>query len=64
MAAKFICDGCGKEAPATYGVTGQAFHPPSWFQRSDDDGPQHACCRKCIDKIAAETGKTRVILPV
>jgi hypothetical protein len=63
MAAEAICDGCGKRAPMEYG--GHNWHkPPSWFERSDDDGPQTACSRECIDKIAAQTGKTRCILPI
>jgi hypothetical protein len=41
------------------------WHKPShWFERSDKDGIQTACCRPCIDKIASKTGKTSVVLPV
>ena len=62
MACKYICDGCGKEAPAER--THNWFKPSSWFQRSDDDGIQDACSRECIQKIAAKTGKTDVVLPI
>jgi len=63
MACKFICDGCGKEQFAGY--NGRDWVKPKlWFQRSDDDGPQDACSRECIDKISKLTGKTRIILPI
>lgn len=63
MSAKFICDGCGKEASARIGIDG-AWHKPSvWFCRSDNDGIQNACSRECIDKISAKTGKTSVVAP-
>lgn len=66
MACKFICDGCGKEVAAAFYRKGDAgWHKPrSWFQRQDDDGPQDACCRECIEKIAAKSGKTGVVLPI
>lgn len=63
MAAKAICDGCGKEAPMFVGERGDYFKPPSWFQRSDKDGIQLACSRECIAKIAAKTGKTDLVAP-
>lgn len=63
MACKFICDGCGKEEPATQ--THTDFHKPRlWFQRSDKDGIQVACSRDCIEKISEKTGKTGLVLPV
>ena len=63
MAAKIICDGCGKEVPME--SNGQSwFKPASWFERSDKDGIQTACSRKCIEKISKESGKTGVVLPV
>ena len=61
MACEYICDGCGQRASATRGGLGW-FKPYEWFQRSDTDGPQDACSRVCIDRIAAKSGKTRVIL--
>ena len=64
MTVEFVCDGCGKRAPAVYGASGDAFKPSSWFQRSDEDGPQHACSRACIDVVAKKTGKTDAILPI
>lgn len=62
MACKFICDGCGKEAPATHNSQ-QYFKPGSWFKRSDEDGIQDACSRECIEKIAEKTKKTGLVAP-
>jgi len=63
MACKFICDGCGKEAPGS--AYNHNWHKPnSWFERSDGDGIQTACSRECIDKIAEKSGKTSVVLPI
>lgn len=64
MSAKYICDGCGAEAKATYGIHGDAFKPRDWYERSDPYKPQHACSRQCIEKVAKETGKTDVVLPI
>lgn len=64
MAAEFICDGCGRRAPAVEGRDGNYHKPRSWFQRSDDDGIQLACNRECIKKIAEDSGKTSVVLPI
>lgn len=67
MSAEYICDGCGKrELAVHYGKFGGSrnWHKPEkWYQRQDEDGPQDACSRQCIDKIAEQTGKSRVILP-
>lgn len=62
MACEFICDGCGKRAKAWYNGR-DYFKPARWYQRSDEDGIQDACCRECIEKVAKETKKTRVIVP-
>lgn len=64
MAAISVCDGCGKQKPMIPGADGHWHKPGSWFERSDDDGIQTACCRECIDKIAEKTGKTSVVLPI
>lgn len=58
----FRCDGCGcREA----GYFRNGWHKPNrWYQRQDDDGPQIACSRECIDKIAEKSGKTSVVLPI
>lgn len=64
VSVKFVCDGCGKEAAGSFNRLGSSFKPDSWFSRSDDDGTQMACSRECIDKIAAATGKTGVVLPI
>lgn len=60
---KFVCDGCGKECTAFWNGH-DYFKPASWFQRADDDGPQDACSRECIEKIAEKSGKTKVVLPI
>jgi hypothetical protein len=63
MAAEAICDGCGKRQRMPYGM-GAYVKPHDWYQRSDDDGIQVACSRRCIDRIAEKTGKTSVVLPI
>ena len=64
MSAEIICDGCGKRKPMVAGKDGNWHKPASWFERSDEDGIQTACCRKCIDATAAKTGKSSTILPL
>lgn len=65
MAAKWICDGCGKEAPAlAEGRIPKWSKPQLWFSRSDDDGIQDACSRACVDQIASATGKTNLVMPL
>jgi hypothetical protein len=63
MAAKIICDGCGKEAPMS-SSHGNWFKPYSWYERSDEDGIQSVCSRECIKKAAEKSGKTDVVLPI
>jgi hypothetical protein len=63
MGAEIICDGCGKRAPMDW-AHGNWFKPDLWYQRSDKDGIQTACSRKCIERIAQATGKTGVVLPI
>lgn len=63
MACEYICDACGKRMKASHNRR-DWLKPRSWFQRSDKDGPQDACSRECIKKIAEKTGKTNVILPI
>lgn len=63
MACEYICDGCGKRAPAHHNGVNW-FKPGSWFERSDKDGIQTACSRTCIDKIASSSGKTAVVVPL
>jgi hypothetical protein len=63
MSCKFTCDGCGEEESGYY-ANGHWFKPHSWFERSDEDGPQTACSRRCIETIAAKTGKTPCVLPI
>ena len=67
MAAKFICDGCGKEEQAIfYSANPNGWHKPEdWFQRSDkESGPQDCCSRECIQIVAKRTGKTALVSPV
>ncbi len=64
MAVEFICDGCGKRSPGWANRMGSWFKPNSWYERTDDDGTQTACSRKCIAKVAEQTDKTSVVLPV
>lgn len=64
MAAESICDGCGKRAPMEHGVNGTWHKPRSWYERSDEDGIQTACCRECIEKVAEKTGKSSLVLPI
>lgn len=63
MACKYICDGCGREEPGIPGAH-EWRKPHNWFQRSDEDGPQDACSRECIKRIAEKSGKTGLVLPV
>ncbi len=63
MACKIICDGCGKEENGEY--ANHSWHKPhQWYERKDEDGPQTACSRQCIDLIAKKTGKTDLVCPV
>ena len=63
MGCEFVCDGCGKREQASI-VNGEYHKPWDWFGRRDKDGPQVACSRECINKVAAETGKTGLVLPI
>lgn len=63
MACEYICDGCGKRAPAENNRLGY-FKPHGWYQRGDKDGIQDACSRECIQKIAKKSGKTDLVAPV
>lgn len=64
MGVKFICDGCGKEEPADFNTERSPIKPREWYARFDGDGAQYACSRRCIEKVAAKTGKTNVVLPI
>jgi hypothetical protein len=63
MATEWICDGCGAREPGVIGGRGW-IKPPRWYERQDADGIQTACSRECIDKIAKDSGKTSVVLPI
>lgn len=60
----FTCDGCGKQEPGSSNRQGYWFKPSGWYQRTDEEGTQLACSRECIEKIAAASGKTPVVLPI
>ncbi len=64
MACEFICDGCGRREPGQANRFGDWFKPSHWFQRADADGTQTACSRECIEKVAAKSGKTSIVLPI
>ncbi len=39
------------------------WHKPfNWFQRQDKDGIQDACCIKCVEKVAEQSGKSNNII--
>lgn len=62
MSAEIICDGCGKREPMR--VANHQWHKPSdWFERSDKDGIQSACSRRCIEIVATKSGKTDLVSP-
>lgn len=63
MACFFECDNCGKRQQVTPWPGGW-FKPDHWYERSDKDGTQTVCSRKCIEELAAKTGKTNVVLPI
>lgn len=63
MAIECICDGCGAREPAER-WPGGIFKPRHWYARKDADGEQLACSRACIEKVAAKTGKTSLVLPI
>ena len=63
MAVEYICDGCGKRERGMHNGR-DWFKPSHWYQRADNDGPQEACSRECIDAVAEKTGKTSVVLPI
>jgi len=63
MSVIFVCDGCGKQQEGERWPRG-TFKPSHWYTRSDDDGEQHACSRKCIEVVAEKTGKTDLVNPI
>lgn len=61
----FRCDGCGATAPGEFGRGSLGWHKPGhWYMRSDDNGPQIACSRKCIDIASKAAGTSPVVLPI
>ena len=66
MSAFIKCDGCGKKEPMIFYPNGSPgwYKPEHWFRRQDEDGPQDACSRACVAKIAAKSKKTDVVSPL
>lgn len=63
----FICDGCGLQADGTFGPMCEAYKPRDWYARLDAAGDrkvQIACSRRCIDIVAAKSGKTNLVLSI
>lgn len=59
------CMGCGKEAVGQFYEHSQAWHKPrDWYQRSDKNGVELACSRKCIDAISSKSGSSPLVLPI
>lgn len=46
-----ICDGCGKSAALVRNTSGWLELPPLWYERLVGGRLEHACCRKCCDKL-------------
>jgi hypothetical protein len=65
MACEYICDGCGKRESGSY-LKGFGYQPPKGWQiaYADYNRRMDACSRDCIEKIAAKTGKTGIVLPL
>ena len=66
MSAKYICDGCGKEEPASYYGNGsrEVTKPHDWYQRCDSKGYQVACSRDCIETAARKFNVHSIVLPI
>ena len=64
MSVIFKCDGCGRQEEGWFNSMGKATKPNHWYQRSDKDGTQVACSRRCIETVAELSGKTACVLPV
>jgi hypothetical protein len=60
MSAKYICDNCGKEAPAT-NLGGEWAKPNRWLQRKGAYGIHDACSIACFEKIAAIAERARIV---
>ncbi len=63
MACEFICDGCGKRAPACHSAMGRPFKPRSWYARTEGNKELHAGSRECIETIREKTGDGTPIMP-
>ena len=65
MAAIFVCDACGKQAPGTSNGL-QWFKPDDWFERTPkgERTPLTACSRECVDRINDERGERTPIIPI
>jgi hypothetical protein len=71
MSCKFICDGCGKEAPGYYNGR-DWFKPNSWFAKNIDNENSKSdklicltvCSRDCIKKASKKFETDNVIIPI
>lgn len=60
MSVEYICDGCGKRAPAQNGI----FKPDEWYERlTENDVRQHVCSYECIKIVEQKTGITSPVMP-
>lgn len=62
---EYICDGCGLRKLGEFSEPARIVLKPSeWFERSDKDGYQIACSRKCVERVANKSGKTSLVAPI
>lgn len=57
---KYVCDGCGAEAPARLNIQNAPIKPADWFVKHDDEGAWHACSRECVNQIGRGVDKDAV----
>ncbi len=60
-----FCDNCGESAKAVHAKESSVYlKPRDWWERTDEDGTQLVCSRKCRAELSRKTGKSDVALPV
>ena len=62
----YVCGGCGRKERAGWwkqNINRGFVKPADWYERADESGIQIACSRRCIDTIAARTGKPASVFP-
>lgn len=64
MGCKYICDGCGKEAPAM-ALEHDWHKPKEWFQRASKEQGKvlDACSRRCIENINSKSPDPMPVAP-